>query len=241
MRLNVDTTAVIAHTKRLEAYRKSALPNAVRETLNRAALDVKQRTMPKQAKDEFFERNKTFFKATSKVEFAKGKDIAGMASKIGFTENTLAGKRKGYSQAIDDLEQQEQGGSIASRTFVPMNTARKGFSRGAPVKNSFRLAQLKMVDASKAQGVNEGQKFIKSVYHAGKGGFVIGRSFVWRVNSLQRGEDGKLKITPIYSKETGRSVKVDRTHFMRDASLQSADKLNQFFIQEAEKQLKRVR
>ncbi|MBL4809315.1 MAG: hypothetical protein JKY43_04565, partial [Phycisphaerales bacterium] len=43
---NVNTDAVVSLTNKLEKLHKSAFPVAVRGTLNSAAFDVKQKSMP---------------------------------------------------------------------------------------------------------------------------------------------------------------------------------------------------
>ena len=53
MVLHVDSSAIAAHAARLERQSKSALPVVVRQTLNKAAYDVKQRTMPRETNKEF--------------------------------------------------------------------------------------------------------------------------------------------------------------------------------------------
>jgi len=101
-----------------------------------------------------------------------------------------------------------------------------------------------VVDARKAKGKNKRQKFVKSVIHAGVGGLVLsehkGKEILWRVNSLNRDSNGKFKLTALYSFKKGRSVNVKATHFMRKASLNSAKLLDDFYIVEAKKQIKRL-
>ena len=66
--INIDNRAVVAFTNRLEKMRKSDLPVVINQTLNSVAFDVKQRTMPNSAKSNFVERNKSFFKSSSRVK-----------------------------------------------------------------------------------------------------------------------------------------------------------------------------
>lgn len=239
--LDINADAAVRFTLQLEKIGNSALVKAVRAALNGAALHVKQKSMPKEAAEEFEHRNPSFFKASSRVDFAKGSSLDRMQSTVGFTDNPLSKQRAGYSQSIEDLEQQEHGGSIGGRTFVPMDTARSGGSSKRRVKPNLRLAQMKMVDAKNAPGSSDGQKFIQSVFHAGKGGFVVGNAFVWKVNSLNRTAEGKLKLTAVYSKKKGRNVGVKATHFMQNASETSAKEIEGIYIKEAERQINKLR
>lgn len=231
MRLDVNTDAVVKFANKLEQLNRSAFPVAVRGTLNGAAFDVKTNTMPKTASEIFTQRKPNFFKATSRVEKAAGFDVNTMKSTVGF---------QGNQQAVDDLEQQEKGGKIGSRSFIPMTPARVGNAKNKVIRSNARLSKMKFVDARKAKGKNDRQKFVKSVHHAGAGGNVLsewkGKTILWRVNSLKRNEEGGLKLTPLYSFVKGRAVQIKKTNFMEKASLQSAAKMEQLFIKEANRQ-----
>ena len=118
---SIDTKASKDFAAKLQQMKASAFPNAVRETLSKAALNVKQKTMPISAKKAFTERQKNFFKANSKVDFAKGKDIKTMQSEVGFISEKLKGNS---NYAVKDLEAQENGGQITNRSFWVRGCAR---------------------------------------------------------------------------------------------------------------------
>jgi len=236
---NVNTDAVVSLTNKLEKLHKSAFPVAVRGTLNSAAFDVKQKSMPAFAFVSFEQRQKNFFKANSKVEMARGFDVKSMESVVGF--KSLGGS----NDSVDELEQQERGGVIKSRSFIAIDTGRVSKSHARIVQKKNRISTMpNVVDARKAKGKNKRQKFVKSVIHAGVGGLVLsehkGKEILWRVNSLNRDSNGKFKLTALYSFKKGRSVNVKATHFMRKASLNSAKLLDDFYIVEAKKQIKRL-
>jgi hypothetical protein len=126
-----------------------------------------------------------------------------------------------------------------------MDSARVGKSNSKNVQKQNRFSTMpNVVDARKAKGKNPKQKFVKSLIHAGVGGLVLsehkGSETLWRVNSLNRDSKGRFKLTAIYSFKKGRSVKITATHFMKKSSLKSAQKLDQFYVIEAEKQIKRL-
>jgi hypothetical protein len=245
MRLNINTDATVIFTNKIERLHRSALPNAIRNTLNKVAFDVKQNTMPRSADDAFEKRSPNFFKANSRVDMANGFNINSMRSTVGFTENKLQGRN---NHAVDDLEQQEHGGAIKKRSFIPTDIARGG-SNSRPVKVGNRLSKISnIVNVSNAQGKNKHEKFIKSAVHAGKGGYVISNDILWRIDSIKtkkvrvigRYRTTKIKATPIYSFDKGRSVNVHATGFMRRASMESVNKIDQFYITEAKKQIERL-
>jgi hypothetical protein len=244
MILNIDTDAVVKHTLRLERLNRSALPVAIRGALNNAAFDVKKNTMPTQAEDDFVNRTKTFFKATSRVDMARGFDIRTMKATVGFMSSGLKGNN---NYAVKDLEQQEHGGDIGGKKFIPMTTARAGNNKNRLVSPRNRLGNInKIFNASKAPGKTAAVKFIKTVVFAGRGAYVLaqhkGKRILWRVNSLRR-QNGKwkFKLTPLYVENPSKQVEVTQTGFMQKASTKSAKKMDRFFIEQAEKQLNKLR
>lgn len=237
MRINVNTDAVVKYTVKLEQLRKSALPNAIRGTLNDAAFDVKQNTMPFQAKSKFINRSPNFFKATSRVEKATGFDVNTMKSSVGFIRTPPKGSN---NFATKDLEQQEHSGDIHGKSFIPLNTARQSGNYTSLVKPANRISKISnIVVASKLSGGNKRQKFIRAIYKAGVGGYVLGgtvlgEDILYRVDSLDPDQTIKrFKITPLYDYRKSRSVNVDETGFMNLASHESADKMERFYIAQA--------
>lgn len=238
MILNINTDALQQHTKRLEMLHRSALPSAVRGALNDAVFDVKTKTMLASAKTNFTERQPNFFKANSRFENATGWNIGTMKSTVGFVEGGLKG---GDNYAVKDLDQQEHGGAIGHKTFIPLEPARVGKSKSKVVRANARLASIKnIVKTRLATGKNKKERFVKSAVHAGKGGFVLSDGILWRINSVKR-KDGNTVFnkTALYSEKKGRSVNVKQTQFMEKASLKTANKLDLFYIKQAERQLRK--
>lgn len=241
MQININATAVVKYTDTLERMHRSALPNAIRSTLNSAAFDVKQKTMPVTSK-RFTNRVPNFFKANSRVDMAKGWNIRQMKATVGFTSKGLKGAN---NYAVEELEQQEHGGTIRKRAFIPLEKARGG-SNSRPVRPGNRLSTInRIANSGKARGKNKKERFVKSAIHIGKGGYVIGnfqKKILWRIDTINR-VNGKTKIktTPMYSFEENRSVRVKATGFMKEASILSANKMEQYYIREANKQINRLR
>jgi hypothetical protein len=242
--ININTNAVVAFTRKLERLHRSALPNAIRGALNKAAFDVKQNTMPRSADSEFIKRSPNFFKANSKVDMAQGFAVNQMRASVGFISNGIAN-----NYAVDELEQQERGGLIKRRSFVATDIARGG-SAVQPVRPGNRLKSIKKIaNVDHVIGKNSHEKFIKSAVYAGKGGYVISNGMLWRIDAIKtkkvkvigRYSATKVKATPIYSFDAGRSVSIKGTGFMRRASIESANKLDDFYISEAKRQIERLK
>ncbi len=236
MLINIDSKELIVFTNKLDKIHRAALPNAIRNTLNSAAFDVKTNTMPESADDTFVNRKPNFFKANSRVETAKGFSIKDMESVVGFTS-----KNSTSDNAVDDLEEQEYGGTIEGRSFIPMDTARGG-NNSKPVRPGNRLSKVKnIVNSNTIAGTNPKQQFIHAVSKAGKGGYVIGnntKKTLFRVDDYDP-VSKKFKLKALFSYSKGRDVKVKETKFMRKASLKTAEKLDDFYIKHAEKQIEK--
>jgi hypothetical protein len=238
MQLNINSDELVKFTNRLERLSKNDVPRVIKKTLDKVAMDVKKTTMPKTASQEFTTRRANFFKANSRVEFSKSsRNMNDLYSTVGFVP--LSGTNK----AVDDLEQQEHGGQIGGRSFVPLDQARVGrsYSRNVQAKN--RLSNLNNIASARSNRARSRKaRFIRTAIHVGQGGvFISERNIVFRVDKIKRfrGErNTSLKLTPLYSYKRGRSVRVDKTKFMERSSLESAQKLNDTFIDEAQKQIK---
>lgn len=240
MFLNINSDATVVHTNRLEKLHKSALPSAIRNALNKAAFNTKQVTMPESADKVFIKRQPNFFKANSRVEMATGFDVNTMKSTVGFISESLRGAN---NFAVRELEQQEYGGDIPRRTFIPLDEARGGSSTSL-VRPSNRLSNIKgLLDSNNGVGSKKA-RFVKAAFKAGRGGFVIGnfgKKKLYRIDSISK-STGKLnlKTKGLYSFDKGRSVKVGGTGFMRTASLTSANQMDRFYIAEANRQIQRL-
>lgn len=249
--ININSDAVVGFANRLEKLSRNAIPTAVRNTLSQTALDVKQRTMPRSAASTFKVRQRNFFKANSRVNFASGSDISKMKSVVGFVSSGLKGMN---NSAVENLEQQEHGGLIGGKSFIPMKPARRGGNDSGLVKVDYRLSTLEnVVDAKKVKAKTKKQKFIKAAFKAkklyGNNAFVLGnqqngnRRTLSRINSIQRNNSKrKLKIrrTALYTYKRGFRANVDRTDFMRRASMESGLRLEPIFISQAKKVFDRL-
>lgn len=245
IQLNVNTDAVKAYTEKLAKLSRSAFPVAVRGALNNAAFDVKQNTMPKSADAAFTKRSPNFFKATSTVDMAKGFDVTSMQSRVGFDEGKA--KSAGNKQAVSELEQQEHGTKIEDHSWTPLKSARVGNSENKLVRANARLRKIKeqkIVFQSAGKGKSEGEKFAKAVAFAGKGGLVMGefrgKKILWRVNSISRNDEGKFKLTGLYLYGKGHGITPPKSGFMKSASFESGQKIDEYYIAQAEKQFAKV-
>jgi hypothetical protein len=238
--LNINTDDVVKFTARLERMSENDLPRVIQKTLNEVAMDVKKKTMPASARRNFTVRSSNFFKANSRVDFAKrNKDISRIESTVGFTPRS----GKSIDQAVDDLQEQEYGGKIEKKSFIPTKSARTSNNAKRNVKRNLRLSNknsLKIRRAERETGKSEAHRFTKAVIKAGRGGFVMNDSgAVFKIKTLKRnrGQNWKWKLEFIYHYKKNRSVRVSKTRFMRTATEASAANLDTEFIKQAKKQI----
>lgn len=263
MIININTNSIVHLTNILEKMHKSALPVAIRTSLNSAAFDVKKTTMPQEAQSTFLKRQKNFFKANSRVEMAQGFSINKMQASVGFFENKLNNKSTNY--AVKDLEQQEHGGKITNKTFIPMRNARVGGSGITKAANRLSSMTNKIINSNKVNSIhgrNKKQKLIRAAIIAKKTGgnnaMVMGpeksngSQTLFRVDRLNiskstytfagggktlRGSKLDIKLTPLFQVKKGRTITVQKTDFMQHASITSHKKLEHFYITNATKQI----
>lgn len=217
--INIDNDAFVYFTDKLESLSKSTMTKAVRGTLNGLAFDVKKNTMPDEAGKAFVGRQKNFFKVSSRVNLARGSSIEQMESQVGFI-------KLGDSDAVENLEKQEHGGKIDSRSYIPTNLSRISKSNRKNVSRKNRIGTIKHIVKAKTK-----KDFVRSVHSAGKDGFVLYRNMLFRVNSI-RGR--KFRLTAVHSFKKGRTVRVSATHFMQKATEKTTTKGPEIFKKEAE-------
>jgi len=241
--LNIDSASIIRHTAAIEQISRTALPNLTRQVLNKAAFDVKGVTMPKTS-NKFVHRNRTFFKSNSAVEQATGNNTSTMYAVVGFRP-----KSNDKSHSVEDLQQQEHGGAIDNRSFIALQEARTGGKWERLIRNEAFMARILpyIVDSEDSRGHSPEQKFTKAAIHAGVGGFVIGNKktskgnrIVFLIQSINRfGGNSAILSLPLFAVKKHRKVRPRATHFMETASVESAKKMNQYFIELANRRLQR--
>jgi hypothetical protein len=247
--IKFDTSQVDAYADKLGTLKRSALPTAVRATLNGAAFRMKKNTLLKEASKAFTQRDKNFFKAFSKVEMAKGWDVDQMVATVGFSERGLVGSN---NYAVKNLEQQEDGGKIGGRSFIPMRTARSGNSSSKKVRANYRVSDLrkkKITEINRRSGSPK-QQFIKAAMYAleHEDGLVLGHRTssggrtLWKIERITQNIKSRklhIKAIPIYNVRANRSVSVKATNFVEKAAVRAKTVMPKIFQHEAERQFKK--
>lgn len=215
---DINTDAHIKLTAKLGALHKSALPVAVRGTLNNAAFETKK-FLPKTAARKFVTRNKSFFRAFSSVNKAGGFSINNMSAEVGI--NPSRG-----SKVAEGLEKQETGGTINGRKLVPHDKGRVSGSHGKRLRKKNRFGNISIVDARKKKGKKGKYLLIKK----GSKGTVF----------ETKGTGKKQKLVPVYTYKNTKKTRVDKSPFMAPASWIAVKKMPKFYLQNAQRQIDRV-
>jgi hypothetical protein len=237
--LNVDTDAVVIFTNKLEKLNRSAFPVAVRTALNSAAFDVKMSQLQRSADKNFKKRQPNFFKANSRVEKATGWYLDEMQAKVGMID------LGGNNYAVDDLEQQEEGGKIGGKTLIPIDQKiHAGTKKVSKMDRVGAIRRGNKIITRAVSGKTEGQRFSRAVKMVGVGGIIVskykGKKLIVRVNSLNKIGRFKHKLTFLYTVKSGRKVEVTATHFMKEAATSSAMHMDRFFIEAAEREFEKA-
>ena len=218
MAFDINTDEFIELTSKLGALHKSALPVAVRGTLNDAAFETKQ-WIPIIASRRFVTRRKFFFRAFSSVQTARGFDINSMKSIVGINPD------KG-SEVADGLEKQETGGTINSRKLIPHDKARVSGSYKRTVRKKHHLSNINNMSTPKNR--RKGSKYL--LIKKGSSGTVF------EIQKRARGN----KLMPVYTYRNTDKTKVKASPFVRPSSMIAARQIPYFFHKQASRQFKKA-
>lgn len=240
---DVNTDESIKLTVKLNKLHRSAFPVAVRGTLNDAAFETKK-NVPKVANRKFTTRQKSFFRAFSTVDKAKGFDLRNMRATSGI--NSAKG-----DEVAEGLEAQEFGGTIMGRKLIPMDSARTSNSHAKKLrkKNQFRqLGKTVRMRSTGGRGTRK-SRFVASVMKAnslGAKNMIIttgGRGTLYRISGVSqsiRTRKIKFKMQALYHYRNTKFSRVQPSPFMEPSATLAAKKMDKFYKKQADRQFKRL-
>lgn len=240
---NVNTQGALIMVEKLNQIGKSAMPLAIRGTLNGAAFDVKQRTLDESATQNFIRRTPTFFKRFSGVTRASGLNVNSMQAAVGMTA-------QGVSRAeiaIAHMEQQEYGGAIndgldylsGSRSGDPLRkvSRSKYYNKENIVKGKFKnkggTVKSRRVAAAFVALREDKQLRIK----------MGNRKFYSQVKGIFKYKKGgrvKIRSKLLSASRDGHPSKINATHFSEEAAERTQPRIPEIFNREATRQINRV-
>ncbi len=235
---------MVGLTVKLNSLSRSAFPVAVRQTLNDAAFDVKQKTLDTSATKNFIRRSPNFFKRFSGVNKATGFSVSAMRAEVGMT----AMGQSTAQTAIDHMNQQEGGGGI--KGGIDYLKGSRGGSNLRKVAKSNYLKKSNVLTGPYRRKGTAKSNFIASAYAALKTGKLMkfkaasGKIFfsqVTNMSTVAKGRNkGKMTIkSKLVIQERG-GITVKATHFSREAAMMTYAKLPSFYQAQAEKQFTKM-
>lgn len=239
--LKIDADELIRYTVKLEKFNKSALPSAVRNTLNNAAFETKNE-IPIQGSKRFITRNKGFLRAFSTVDKASGFNLNSMVATTGIDA------KKG-ERVAQGLVAQEFGGAVNTSRLVPHDDARTSKSHQKRLRKKNWLKKVNAHNATPAMRAHKGSrnsKFVAAVMSTAKRGkkYMIlesqGRGMLYEIKSLKSSRStGKLnfKLEKLFSLKRSSEANVSGKGFIMASKNNAMKKLPEFYKKNAEFQL----
>lgn len=241
--LTIDADEVIKLTNKLEKVHRSALPSAIRNTLNNSAFEVKNQ-IPIQGKKKFITRNKGFLRSFSTVDKASGFNVDSMMATAGINS------KKG-SQVAEGLVSQEFGGVLNTSRLVPHDEARTSKSHMKRLRRKNWKKKINAHKATRAYRNHKGtknSKFVAAVMSTAKSGkeFMIlengGTGMLYRVKGLKSNvRRGKLsfRVEKLFYIKSNDTAQTKGKGFILASKMIAFKKVNEFYENNANYQLKK--
>jgi hypothetical protein len=200
--IDINSKELVAYTNKLEKLHKSALPVAVRQTLNDLAFDLKTNSLPQKFQSQFKNhRRKNVIKSHSGVQKSKNTfDISQMESEAGLNggkKNDKLGER---------LEENIMSKSITDRA-TPIEGARISQKKANKVSGPLSYGKLKSIKRGGFRKVG-GKRIIRGrdsiYYRKGKKKRDYIRLYQEKVNFKHSGGDFMTPAVKSTMKELGR-------------------------------------
>lgn len=230
--LSVKSKPILDFSYKLSKMHRSALPNAVRFTLNDVAKEVKKTTLLEESKKQFQVRKPTFFKKFSAWEGASGYDTNRMQSKVGMIKGNDS-----KSTASTQIGAQQFAGKVPKKAILPAENMRNG--KGL-VKPSYKRERKK-----KPIIAGKGKEFNESFHEAKKQNRPLlieknGKGVIAKAGMVLKRKINPLKLKIIASYEKGREINLkDKKPFVNNAATKSSKNMNSYFIKNANKQIEK--
>ena len=241
--MNVNTDAAIILTAKLERMHRSAMPNAIRSSLNDAAFEMKKKNILGSAKLNMKVKNAMFFKKFTGVNKATGFNVDSMYSEVGFINtdpNPIKGKK-----AIEGMESNEVGGSDSTGSMY-LGKARGQNSLKRKVKVASRYDRSKLAKKHIGHKNNSSALALISSFEERKPVFIRAKSgigYVVQVNKIDYepgGKNRKISVDFLMRSRNKKPAKAKATHFNREAAIKTSKQIDEFYLKNATYQFNKV-
>jgi len=229
--ININDDELVGLTNKLEKTHKSAMPVAVKQTLNDAAFEAKTKHLPGTFNKQFTVRKKGFIKSHTKVNKSKNTfDIRKMEAEMGVI--------KGKSRAGDELQYQELGGTLKDKDYIPLPGARVSGSQAKTVSKRYYMNRIR---PDKKKPVFKQQAFIRAAFAAGEKGYIVFGEVLLQIRKLKKPSKDSIfiKTKALYSYEKGRTISLSPSQFIRPAGEMAAKNIPQHFRKRAQQRFEK--
>jgi hypothetical protein len=244
--LNINTNACVVLTNKLEKLSRSAMPLAVRETLNNAAFDMKNTTLQKSATNNFVKRSPNFFKTFSAVNKANGFNLNSMKATVGMSDR---GKGKAAETAVHNMQFQENSG-VVRKGLRSLRDIRAGSNDKVVRRSSYYSNMRKLIGPRLSKTQSKKSQFIANAVMAKKTGAKMkvktdkGR-FIIEIKSIKRNKKNSeqpftIKSNALMMERKKKPSHIKATNYMAEATAMTEKKIHLFFKNAAEKQFAKV-
>lgn len=233
-KLNVNTDAAIILTAKLERMHRSAMPSAIRSTLNDAAFTMKKTEILVSAKNNMNVKNPAFFKRFTGLKRANGFNVNSMYSEVGFLDR---GQKSAIKAINKGMESNEFGGKDDDGgMYIGKSRNGKGL-----VRRSARFDKTKVLKTKSKSNIARmyaSEKSKKQVFiNTSKGRFLV------QVNSFERGVKGSgpdIKLDFLMRHRKQHIAKAKATHFNQEAALKTQKQMDNFYLKNANYQFSKI-
>lgn len=244
VKFNIDTSSIKSYSEKLRKIHKSALPSAVRNTLNDAVVDMKKKEIGVSARKNFKNlKEPNFFKRFTGFDKAVGFNINQMKSTVGFT----GANKSNEKDAVEGMEVQEFGGTIRKRSRY-LKDARVGSNLNRKAKKNayFNASKSVFLNVRGVKKWSGKSKVVAQAYMSSKKGnpyFIKtkkGKMLV-QASGFTKSKIGtpKFKTKVLMMSRSVKKSRIKKTSFMREAGEKTSKKMDGFYIKQAEYQLKK--
>jgi len=245
IKVDVDSSAMAEYSQKMRKINRTALPVAIRNTLNGAAFLDKKTNFPGSASRNFPNgKNKTFFKRYTGVKKAVGYDVNKMVSEMGMMDMG----NKSVRTALENMRKQEAGG-IIDTGFSYLKEARGGKEHGK-VRTANYYDKSKVISGRSKAGRNKGtnkSKFVARAFRAKKekkpmffnsmkGNFLVS---VKKIKKNGR-DTVEIDFKLLMKERKDKPAKIKATNFVLEAAILTQKEIPKLYLIEGEKQIKRA-
>jgi len=224
---NVNTDEVVKLTNNLEKINRSAMPVAIRKTINEAAIEAKNLHVAKTFDNQFTIRKKKFIESHTWANKSPNTfNLPQMVSEMG----VVSGKPK-----ADGLALQELGGTEKNRDYIPTKTARRSKSANKLVSKNYYRTKMKQRNK---RPIKKYATFAKYAFRFGVKSIILFNNVLVEIRKITKG--GVITFRNLYAVDAGRNIEVKKAPFLAPAGMLASKNIANNYVKIATERINRV-